>query len=216
MNEIDFNGLREIMVKDQFIRRGIVDPYILKAFRNVPRHFFVPKSQERFAYDDCSLSIGLEQTISQPYMVALMTQTLKLEYGMSTLEIGTGSGYQSAIISFLGSKVYTVERIPELADSAQKFMDSLGYNVLIKVGDGTLGWLEHACYDRIIVTAASPEIPESLINQLKIKGKMVIPVGDRYHQKLILINKISENKIKKEIICNCVFVPLIGKYGWQG
>ena len=215
MKEDVFAALREEMVSRQIRSRGINDGRILEAFRNIPRHIFVPDQQKRFAYNDCPLPIGNEQTISQPYMVALMTLHLGIEAETSVLEIGTGSGYQAAILAFLGARVYTVERFPSLAGQAKKVLDSLGMEVQAKEGDGTLGWPEHAPYDRIIVTAGSSLIPPRLIEQLRAGGRMVIPIGERFHQDLTIVDKISQDEIKEERVCGCIFVPLVGEYGWD-
>lgn len=203
------------MVSEQIIRRGINNPQILQAFRNTPRHLFVLPTQQDSAYMDCPLPIGCGQTISQPYMVALMTQSLNVSPEMSVLEVGTGSGYQAAILSFLGAKVYSIERFSALAQNAMSVLASLGYAVTVKVGDGTLGWQEHSPYDRIIVTAAAPHIPSPLLGQLKIGGRIAIPLGGSFHQDLAIIDKISEKEIKEEMICGCIFVPLIGEYGYK-
>lgn len=215
MKEDVFVALREEMVSRQIRSRGINDERVLEAFRNIPRHIFVPDQQKRFAYNDCPLPIGNEQTISQPYMVALMTLHLGIEAETSVLEIGTGSGYQAAILAFLGARVYTVERFPSLAGQAKKVLDSLGMEVQAKEGDGTLGWPEHAPYDRIIVTAGSSLIPPRLIEQLRAGGRMVIPIGERFHQDLTIVDKISQDEIKEERVCGCIFVPLVGEYGWD-
>ena len=210
-----FKELRSEMVSRQIFSRGITGPKILEAFKSVARHVFVPDSQKSFAYNDCPLPIGNDQTISQPFIVALMTKTLDVKAGMSVLEIGTGSGYQAAILGFLGAKVYSVECIEPLAKKAQELFSLLGYKIAVKIGDGTLGWPENSPYDRIIVTAAAPEIPEALIAQLKIEGKLVIPLGKRFTQDLVVVCKISQSEVKKESICGCRFVPLVGKYGWN-
>jgi len=215
MKEDVFVALREEMVSRQISSRGINDERILEAFRNIPRHIFVPDQQKMFAYNDCPLPIGNEQTISQPYIVALMTLHLGIEAETSVLEIGTGSGYQAAILAFLGARVYTMERFPSLAGQAKKVLDSLGMEVQAKEGDGTLGWPEHALYDRIIVTAGSSLIPPRLIEQLRAGGRMVIPIGERFHQDLTIVDKISQDEIKEERVCGCVFVPLAGEYGWD-
>lgn len=215
MKEDVFVALREEMVSRQISSRGINDERILEAFRNIPRHIFVPDQQKMFAYNDCPLPIGNEQTISQPYIVALMTLHLGIEAETSVLEIGTGSGYQAAILAFLGARVYTMERFPSLAGQAKKVLDSLGMEVQAKEGDGTLGWPEHAPYDRIIVTAGSSLIPPRLIEQLRAGGRMVIPIGERFHQDLTIVDKISQDEIKEERVCGCVFVPLAGEYGWD-
>lgn len=210
-----FKELRSEMVSRQIFSRGITDPKILEAFKSVARHIFVPDSQKSFAYNDCPLPIGNDQTISQPFIVALMTKTLDVKAGMRVLEIGTGSGYQAAILGFLGAKVYSVERIEPLAKKAQELFSLIGYKIAVKIGDGTLGWPENSPYDRIIVTAAAPEIPEALITQLKIEGRLVIPLGERFTQDLVVVCKISQSEVKKESICGCRFVPLVGEYGWN-
>lgn len=216
MEEANYKKLREEMVFEQILKRGIYDKEILEAFKTVPRHLFVPPQQRKLSYSDCPLLIGSGQTISQPYIVALMTKSLGIKPGMSVLEVGTGSGYQTAILAFLGAKVYSIERIAFLAKEARRVLDSLGYReVQTEVGDGTLGWKEYAPYDRIIVTAASTRLPDALMEQVKISGKIIIPLGDKFHQDLTVISKINENKVKKENICGCVFVPLIGKNGWN-
>ncbi len=210
-----FEAARKKMVREQILNRGINDSCIIDAFSNVPRHLFVPAAQKKFAYQDYPLDIGENQTISQPYIVALMTQALDVRPGLTLLEVGGGSGYQAAILCYLGAKVYSIERLPVLARRAREVLDSLGYAVAIKVGDGTLGWPEQAPYDRIIVTAASPRIPQALVEQLKISGKLVIPVGERFRQDLILVDKIAGDRLEQSKICGCVFVPLIGKEGWS-
>jgi protein-L-isoaspartate(D-aspartate) O-methyltransferase len=211
----DFESLRKEMVENQIIRRGIKDKKVIDAFLKVPRDEFVPENLKEYAYEDSPLPIGEGQTISQPYIVALMTESLKLNGKEKILEIGTGSGYQSAILAEIGCKVYSVERIEALARRAEEILTKLGYKVNIKIGDGTLGWEEFSPYDRIIVTAASPEIPEPLIEQLsENEGRLIIPVGDRYIQDLILLIK-TKDKIEKFNLGGCQFVPLIGKKGWE-
>jgi len=215
MNKEEFKELREKMVSQQLMGRGITNPEVLEAFKAVKRHLFVPKDQEKFAYLDCPLPIGQGQTISQPYIVALMTEALDIKKGMSVLEVGTGSGYQAAILCFLGAKVYSIERKPSFAHKAKQVLDSLGFKAEIKTGDGTMGWPEHSPYDRVIVTAASPCLPEPLIEQLKAGGRMVIPAGARFRQDLISAVKVSNSVMKEEKICGCAFVPLIGEYGYK-
>lgn len=203
------------MVDEQLIPRGIMDPHVLDAFRRVERHIFVPEKLRDFAYADHPLPVGGGQTISQPYMVALMTETLGLNGNERVLEIGTGSGYQAAILAELAKEVYSVERIETLSDSARKALEGLGYkNIRIMTGDGTLGWKEYAPYDGIIVTAGAPHIPESLITQLKDAGRLVIPLGGMFSQTLMVVTK-KGGKIAAEEVCGCVFVPLIGKEGWE-
>ena len=215
MMEDAFAILREEMVSRQILSRGIDDSRILKALRSIPRHLFVPDDQKKFAYSDSPLPIGWEQTISQPYMVALMTLHLDVNQETSVLEVGTGSGYQAAILTFLGARVYTVERFPALVKGAKKVLDSLEIEVRMREGDGTLGWPEHAPYDRIIVTAGTSKIPPLLIEQLKVGGRIVIPLGQRFHQKLTVVEKVSLGQTREEQICGCVFVPLVGEYGWS-
>lgn len=189
---------------------------VAEAIRKVPREEFVSKEQSVYAYDDRPLEIGSGQTISAPHMVAMMTEALDVKPKQKILEIGAGSGYQAAILAELANegKIYTVERIQAVKKSAEKNLEKLGYkNVFVVLGDGTLGHKEKAPYDRIIVTAAAPKVPQALISQLKQNGKMLIPVGGRMYQKLLLIEK-TNNKIKEKNICECVFVPLIGKEGW--
>jgi len=211
---LDYQKLREKMVKKQLIPRGIKDERVLTAFLQVPRERFVPEEVREDAYGDFPLSIGEGQTISQPYIVALMTQCLKLKGEEKVLEIGTGSGYQTAILALLSKKVYSVERIKTFAQKAQKILRELKYsNIKIIVGNGTLGWEEFSPYDRIIVTAGAKDIPVPLIHQLKENGIMVIPVGDAYSQELKVIEKKKE-EITTQTVERCIFVPLIGKHGW--
>ncbi|MFN3966298.1 MAG: protein-L-isoaspartate(D-aspartate) O-methyltransferase [Endomicrobiia bacterium] len=216
MLEEDKKLLRIKMIETQLIPRGINDKRVLNAMKKIPRDMFVPEEYIENAYDDHPLPIGEGQTISQPYIVALMTQVLELTGKEKTLEIGTGSGYQTAILAELSYQVYTIERIKSLLEKAEETLKLLKYeNILFKLGDGTEGWKEFSPYDRIIVTAASDSIPQPLIEQLsQNKGRMVIPVGGKYSQVLTLIIK-NENKIEKKEICECVFVPLIGKYGYK-
>jgi len=212
---LDFKDAREKMVQEQLIKRGIHDERILNAFRKVERHLFVSNNDQLKAYEDNPVSIACGQTISQPYMVALMTQLLALNGSESILEIGTGSGYQTAILAELAQKVYSIERHPELADQAQLLLVDLAYtNFQIKIGNGTIGWPEFAPFDSIIVTAGAPEIPDELISQLKEKGKLIIPVGSSHQQELLVASKRSDSYITNKI-CNCVFVPLIGEKGWN-
>jgi len=213
---VDYKKLREEMVKKQLIPRGINDRKVLDAFLKVERERFVPLSSRRDAYRDFPLSIGEGQTISQPYMVALMTQCLELTGSEKVLEIGTGSGYQTAILALLSRQVYSVERIPSLAERAKKLLSEMGYsNVRIFGGDGSMGLKEYSPYERILVTAGAGDIPPPLIEQLDEEGIMVIPVGDVYSQELIVAKK-QKGKILKRKVERCVFVPLIGKYGWEG
>ena len=212
---IDFDKLKAAMVTEQLISRNISDKAVLKAFLKVPRHEFVPKELRQNAYNDYPLPIGENQTISQPYMVALMTECLKLKGGEKVLEVGTGSGYQAAILGEIAGEVYSIERFNDLADKASKLLSSLGYrNIHIKAGDGTLGWSEFAPYDGIVVTAGAPAIPESLVKQLKDGGSLIIPVdGGGFGQTLKLVERIGRTTRTSDI-CSCAFVPLVGKEGW--
>lgn len=215
MKDSDYSYLREKMVREQLISRGISDKRVLDAFRNIPREIFVPNSRRPYAYEDTPVSIGLSQTISQPYIVALMTELLSIKENDKVLEVGTGSGYQAAILKYLGAEVYTVERFSQLAEKAEKSLGILGYKVNIKIGDGSLGWSDYAPYDKIIVTAASFSVPSPLIKQLKVGGLMVLPLGGRWQQELTLIRKRDEDLIEKKPICGCIFVPLVGEYGYK-
>ncbi|HAP67458.1 MAG TPA: protein-L-isoaspartate O-methyltransferase [Nitrospinae bacterium] len=212
---MDYESERKIMVAEQLIVRGIKDRRVLDAMGKVPRHLFVEEALRSRAYGDYPLPIGEKQTISQPYMVALMTESLELKGNEKVLEIGTGSGYQSAVLAELCDKVYSVERIKSLAVRARKQLDLLGYmNVAIKIFDGTYGWLEHAPYDAIIVTAGAPDIPKIIVDQLSAGGRMVIPIGDEFSQTLVKVEK-KKYGITTTNICGCVFVKLVGNHGWK-
>jgi len=211
--ENNFQQQREMMVKEQLIARGICDARVLEAFRKVQRELFVPENLRGSAYEDGPLPIGEGQTISQPYMVALMTEALRLKGGEKVLEIGTGSGYQAAILCELGCQVYSVERLESLAERARETLKKCGYKFCLRVGDGTAGWKEFAPYDAIVVTAAGPKIPESLLAQLKDEGRLVMPVGDRFIQDLILVTRQGKT-FQQENLGGCQFVPLKGKEGW--
>jgi len=212
--ETRFAELRSRMVAGQLATRSILDPRVLAAFGKVERHRFVPEESRLQAYDDHPLPIGLGQTISQPYMVALMTERLEISGGEKTLEIGTGSGYQAAILAELGARVYTVERIADLAERARGVLDELGYREIhLRVGDGTRGWPEEAPFDRIIVTAGGPEVPPPLTKQLAEGGILVAPVGSRSSQTLTIVRK-CKGRIKTTTDCGCIFVKLIGRHGW--
>lgn len=215
MRDLDASVLRNRMVEEQLLPRGIFDARILNSFRKVPRHAFVPGKSMENAYGDFPLPVGEGQTISQPYMVALMTQYLDIKADDKVLEIGTGSGYQTSILAELAKEVYSVERLAVLAENARAVLNGLGYiNIKINVGDGTQGWEKQAPYDAIIVTAGAPSVPEPLVEQLAEGGRLVIPVGGGFSQILTLIKK-QEGKITQEEICGCVFVPLVGRYGWN-
>jgi protein-L-isoaspartate(D-aspartate) O-methyltransferase len=212
---MDFDRQKEVMVEKHLAGRGISDARVLEAFRKVPRHRYVPQPFTDSSYADSPLPIGAGQTISQPYIVALMTEALRLEGGEKVLEIGTGSGYQAAILAELCREVYTVEREEKLLERCRKILSEEGYkNIFYKHGDGTEGWEEKAPFDGIIVTAAAPDVPEPLKKQLADGGRVVIPVGTLYSQMLVMVEKNGE-EFRHENLCGCVFVPLVGKYGWQ-
>lgn len=206
--EMSFEKLRKFMVEEQIAKRGITDKNVIDAMLKVERHLFVPEQYRGNSYDDTPLPIGYGQTISQPYIVALMTELLQLNKKDKVLEIGTGSGYQAAVLSLLVDSVYTIEIIDELAKSAEERLKKLGYNnVLVKCGDGYKGWKEYAPFDKIIITCAPEEIPKELINQLKINGIMVLPVGDIY-QELKVVKKTEKGIVVEDII-PVRFVPMI-------
>jgi len=210
-----FSKVRFEMVETQIKRRGIHDERVLQSLRKIPRHLFVPEEYQAEAYTDHPLPIGNGQTISQPYIVALMTSTLELIGSEKVLEIGTGSGYQAAILADLAKEVHTVERVPQLSDLAAKNLRSLKMsNVFLHVGDGSLGWVDAAPYDRILITAAAPELPDVILDQLKINGRIVCPVGGRWRQMLEVWVK-EKNGLNKQQILPVVFVPLLGEHGWQ-
>ena len=212
---MDYEILRKRMVQEQLMPRGIKDQKVLNAFYRIERHKFIPEDLRNSAYADFPVPIGEGQTISQPYIVALMTEYLGLTGKEKVLEIGTGSGYQTAILSELAGEIYSVERFEVLAVRAQAILNELGYkNIKVKAGDGTLGWEEAAPFDRIIITAASPKIPLPLIEQLADNGKLILPLGESVSQVLTLLEK-KEGQLKSVDVCGCVFVPLVGKYGWS-
>ena len=210
-----FEGLRRRMVEEQLVARGIKDQRVLSVMRKVPRHLFVEEALWNQAYGDHALPVGERQTISQPYMVALMTEKLELKGSERVLEIGTGSGYQTAILAELADKVYSIERIKALAMKARAVLERLQYhNTAISVFDGTYGWKDASPYDAIIVTAGSPKIPEPFLEQLKAGGRMVLPIGDQRTQVLHKIVKMPM-RIDDTQVTECVFVPLIGQFGWD-
>ena len=212
---MDYEVARARMVADQLIKRGITDERVLKAMGSVPRHLFVDQAFWPRAYGDHPLPIGNDQTISQPYIVALMTQELALPEGGKVLEIGTGSGYQAAILALLDCTVYTIERHDELTKRAKSIINKLGIkNVFFKTGDGSIGWKEKAPFDGIIVTAGAPEIPDILMEQLDTGGRIVIPVGSMNSQRLIKVVK-GEKMLEKHDMCGCIFVPLVGDRAWN-
>lgn len=210
-----FDTIRQRMVQEQLISRGIHDPRVLAAMGEVPRHLFVDDAMQAHAYGDYPLPISDGQTISQPFIVAIMTQALQLTGTEKVLEIGTGSGYQAVILSRLCAKVYTVERLNSLVAGSRRLFDRLRcYNIQSKLDDGTLGWLEHAPYDAIMVTAGGPEIPEPLLAQLADPGRLVIPVGAQDQQELRLVTKI-DGVISEGLLEYVRFVSLIGEHGWN-
>jgi protein-L-isoaspartate(D-aspartate) O-methyltransferase len=213
----DFEKLRQKMVEEQLITRGIKDQAVIEAFKKVAREKFMLEKNRDYAYQDGAQSIDAGQTISQPYIVALMLQALKLGEEDRVLEVGTGSGYAAALLAEIVKKVYTIERIEQLAVQARKVLQELDYqNVEVKIGDGSLGWEEKAPYDAILVSAAAPYVPENIIKQLANKGRLIIPVGERGGiQQLKLITKKYNGKIKEESLEYVRFVPLLGDDSWR-
>lgn len=227
MGDVDFAEQRRRLV-EKLVREGYVrSERVKRALLRVPRELFVPEDLRHLAYVDTPLPIGHGQTISAPHMVAMMTELAELEPGMKVLEVGTGSGYHAAVVAEVVAPsdapreewghVFTVERVPALAERARRNLERAGYSdrVTVLVGDGSLGYRDEAPYDRIIVTAAAPDIPPPLVEQLKPGGKMVIPIGDRYMQYLYVVEKTSTGKVKARPVTPCLFVPLIGRYGWR-
>lgn len=200
---------------DKISLKGIHDISVLKAIGEVERHLFVPDAMKHHAYKDVALPIGYGQTISQPFTVAFMTQALRLKPGSKVLEIGTGSGYQAAILFKMGMEVYSIERNIDIFNQTRKLFDKLGIRVNTKCGDGSIGWEDYAPYDGIIVTAGSPSVPKSLKEQLTINGRLVIPVGNKKSQLLKVVTRIDENNFEVEDIPEFAFVPLIGREGWN-
>ena len=214
-NTIDYHLAREKMVKNQLMPRGINDPRVLEVMGKIPRDRFVAEAVLGEAYNDHPLPIGHKQTISQPYIVALMTQALELTGEENTLEIGTGSGYQTAILAGLSEKVYTIERVRPLLVKARNILAELGYNnIMFKAFDGTLGWKEYEPYDAIMVTAGAPKTPQPLLDQLAEGGRLVIPVGNKFSQELIKVTKKKGTFIQKNL-GGCRFVDLVGVHGWK-
>jgi protein-L-isoaspartate(D-aspartate) O-methyltransferase len=213
---MNFEIARRRMVEAQVIARGIRDRRVIEAMQKIPRHLFVEEAMAAQAYNDNPLPIGEKQTISQPYMVALMTELLGLKGKEKVLEIGTGSGYQAAVLAVLAERVCTMERIRPLAMRARKVLDGLGLlNVNIRVADGTCGWEEEAPFDAILVTAGAPEIPDTLVAQLAVGGSLVLPVGDQFSQTLVRIVKQQDGSCTIEDSIGCRFVKLIGRHGWE-
>lgn len=214
-DSIKYQRLREEMTVSQIQARGIKDPKVLDAMRKVPRHLFVSEALMDQAYGDFPLPIGEQQTISQPYIVAAMTEALELTKDDRVLEIGTGSGYQAAILAQIAFRVFTIERIRSLYVRARKIFDRLNYfNIITRYSDGTSGWKDESPFDAIIVTAGAPDIPETLVSQLSIGGRMVIPVGNAYVQELVKLYR-TERGIQKISLGGCRFVKLVGEYGWR-
>lgn len=213
---MDYSIARRRMVEKQVRGRGISDPLVLEAMLQVPRHLFVEEALQNQAYGDFSLPIGEKQTISQPYMVALMTEALRLRGGEAVLEVGTGSGYQAAVLSRIAGKVYSVERFPALARRARRILDQVGCrNVNIKLTDGTVGWEDAAPFDAIVVTAGAPCVPQKYLDQLGPGGRLVIPVGDRGRQTLMRFTRAGHRSYSEERLLDCRFVPLVGQFGWK-
>jgi protein-L-isoaspartate(D-aspartate) O-methyltransferase len=211
----DYRLARERMVKNQLISRGISDRRVLEAMGKIHRHLFVEEGLVGEAYNDHPLPIGHKQTISQPYIVALMTEALELEGTEKVLEIGTGSGYQTAILAELSKAVYTIERIEPLLDKSKQLLRELGYtNIQFKVSDGTIGWEEFAPYDAIVVTAGAPKAPRPLLDQLADGGRLVIPIGNRHSQDLIRVKR-DKDRLQEKDLGGCRFVDLIGNHGWK-
>ncbi|MDZ7718363.1 MAG: protein-L-isoaspartate(D-aspartate) O-methyltransferase [Balneolaceae bacterium] len=206
---------RRNALADKLQKRGIQDQNVLEAIRSIPRHEFVDTALENKAYEDTALPIGAGQTISQPYTVAAQTELLEVKKGEKILEIGTGSGYQAAILCHMGAEVYSVERQEKLYHKAKKILGKLGYRPQLKLGDGTLGWSAYAPYDGIVVTAGAPGVPEDLVEQLNIGGRLIVPVGNQKSQVMVRVTRVSENEYDEERLQHFKFVPLIGEKGWD-
>jgi protein-L-isoaspartate(D-aspartate) O-methyltransferase len=212
---VNFKKARERMVETQILARGVHDERVLEAMRRVPRHMFVDEALRDQAYSDHPLPITENQTISQPYVVALMTESLELKGTEKVLEIGTGSGYQTAILAELADRVFSIERHPDLCYRSNAILRKLGYkNFIVRVGDGSLGWPDDAPFDGVIVTAGTPKIPQPLIDQLAMRGRLVVPVGDRLSQELVFVRRVAEG-IQKTNLGGVRFVNLVGKWGWK-
>ncbi len=212
----DYANKRIKMIESQIIPRGIKDIRVINAMKKVPRHLFLDEALWPQAYEDYPSPIGEKQTISQPYIVALMTELLELKGNEKILEIGTGSGYQTAILAETAEQVYSIERLPSLAKRARKILDELKYtNIVITIADGTLGWREYSPFDGVIVTAAAPIAPKKLLGQLKPGSRLVIPVGEEYVQDLIVYTRQEGDSFSKENYGGCRFVKLIGEQGWK-
>jgi protein-L-isoaspartate(D-aspartate) O-methyltransferase len=213
---MNLENARKRMVETQIVARGINDNRLIDALLKIPRHIFVEEAMAIQAYSDSPLPIGEKQTISQPYMVAFMSELLCLNGSEKVLEIGTGSGYQTAILAKLAARVYTIERIRTLALNARRALDSLGFlNINIKTGDGSCGWKDEAPFDAILVTAGAPDVPRCLIDQLDNGGRLVIPVGNQFEQILVRLTKGADGSVTSEDLVNCRFVKLMGQFGWN-
>lgn len=213
----DYRALRELMVQDQLVSRGITDPRVLQAMGRVPRELFVPEHLRVEAYEDHPLPIGRGQTISQPYIVALMAEALQLKGRERVLDIGTGSGYAAAVLASIALEVFSIEKIPELASQAEKNLQQAGFSqVRVKTGDGSQGWPEAAPFDGICVAAGAPAVPDSLKEQLSVGGRLVIPVGlEQGLQRLLLVTRRSDQEFDRKEFGDVRFVPLLGQEGWQ-
>lgn len=216
IRENDFDQMRRKMVLDQLSGRDIKDKLVLSVFEKVPRHKFVDPKFYKDAYSDFPLAIGNGQTISQPYMVALMAQALDIKKSDRVLEIGAGSGYQTAILAELADQVFSIERVKDLTEKARLVLEEMGYkDILLKTGDGTMGWEEFAPFDKIVISASAESVPGPLIKQLKSPGRLVMPRGSKSSQMLLLLEKTAKGDVAEKNICACTFVPLIGKHGWD-
>jgi len=212
----EFSVARRRMVEELLVPKGISDQRVLETMLRAPRHLFVEQALQAQAYGDAPLPIGEKQTISQPYMVAFMSEALNLAGREDVLEIGTGSGYQAAVLSCLARRVYTIERHASLARRARQILDAVGCgNVHVRLGDGTLGWPEMGPYDAIMVTAGAPVLPERLKEQLKVGGRLVVPVGDKSQQVLLRVTRTGEDLFLEDRLVGCRFVPLVGENGWE-
>ncbi len=215
LRAVNYERARLRMVEEQIRARGVRDPRVLAAMGKVPRHLFVDEALRDRAYRDQALPIGEKQTISQPFIVAAMTEALELTGTERVLEVGTGCGYQTAVLAELAETIFSIERIATFAQQARRRLEALGiYNVLIQAGDGTIGWNEHAPFDAILVTAAAPQIPRPLVEQLKVGGRLVLPMGDEVEQMLVHLRK-DEKGLHEEMLGECRFVKLIGRHGWE-
>ena len=214
---MDFAIARRRMVEQEVLARGVRDLLVLEAMRKVPRHLFVEEALRSQSYSDFPLPIGEKQTISQPFMVGFMTAALGLAGGERVLEIGTGSGYQAAVLARIAGQVFSIERHASLARRARRCLDACGCSgVIVKVSDGTIGWPEEAPFDAIIVTAGAPHVPAEYPQQLKRGGRLLIPVGDRGSQMLVRVTRLTDTEFRSEELLDCRFVPLVGRHGWSG